>query len=487
MKSKYTLTTICFTFLVSLIFAQTVYSPLNTLPEDLEFLESKYKNTVQTDISQLDASSKDSKEAMVEYYEKRTTRILNNINNQHYIFNEEINDYFNEILKEIVSKNEKLQGQEIKLMVSRYPWPNATCLGEGTIVFNIGLIRRLENEAQVAFIICHELAHYYLDHVNNNIHSHCEHIHSKAFQKEISKIKRNEYNQYEKASELLKGLVYDDRRHSRTHEGEADSMGYVLMKNTKYDVTQALSALQILDEIDGEKYTSPLEIDQKFSFENYPFRERWLEKEGGMLYQKTADAQDDDTAWEKDSLKTHPDCQKRIKALGSLMGMEDFEGKKDVAFEKFVLLSDFEIIQSEYDFGSWGRCLFHALQLEKEYPEDLYLKKMIGQCMVRICKAQYNHEIAKYVGKPNPRNDEEYNIVLNFLQNLRARELSLISYHYFQGIATEENLKDEGFLFHALLAAKYAKKEEELADYKSRYISNFHKKGIYAKEFENLD
>jgi len=37
------------------------------------------------------------------------------------------------------------------------------------MVFNIGLFRRLENDDQIAFILCHELAHFTEDHVNESV------------------------------------------------------------------------------------------------------------------------------------------------------------------------------------------------------------------------------------------------------------------------------------------------------------------------------
>ena len=77
--------------------------------------------------------------------------------------------YLQLIVDEIVKANQSLQGKTFKCYFSRSGVPNATYIGEGIILFHMGLFQRLENESQAAFVIGHELAHFLLQHSENGI------------------------------------------------------------------------------------------------------------------------------------------------------------------------------------------------------------------------------------------------------------------------------------------------------------------------------
>ncbi len=466
-------------------FSQNNYQPLNTVSKDESQLLDQYENRLQSFIKNISTSDKDKKTDKENFYNRRNNRLTHYIENGHLIFDEDINLFFQDILDEVVRKNPSLQDLEMRLFVSRYFWPNATCYGEGTLIFNLGLLRRLENEDQVAFIVCHEIAHYYMDHVEHDMHERVEYLHSEELQEQLNRIKKEEYGQYDKASQLLKDYIYDDRRHGRLHEEEADSLGYEFMKHTRYDVSQAVRALEILDEIDHEKYEMDIHIRTLFTFENYTFRDRWLDKEEGMLYQKNLEARNDGE-WNSDSLKTHPDCDERMRLMTGLSGKESIPIKGNETFLEFVKQADYEIVQSSFDFGFYGRSLYYAMQLLQHDSDNEYLIRMIGQNLVYLCHAQKKHEFAKHVEKPHSRNEAQYDLLLNFLQNLRFRELALLGYHYHQEHATPTRLEHEDFLFHALLSSYLAKQESSLESYKDMYQKQFGSDGQYNDIIQTL-
>jgi predicted SprT family Zn-dependent metalloprotease len=88
-------------------------------------------------------------------------------------------------------------------------------MGEGTIFFNIGLFHRLQNESQAAFILCHELAHYYLNHSNDNIHQYVNTIYSDDFQQKLKSIQKLSYEKNKQLDALAKNLLFRNRRHGR--------------------------------------------------------------------------------------------------------------------------------------------------------------------------------------------------------------------------------------------------------------------------------
>jgi len=61
------------------------------------------------------------------------------------------------------------------------------------------------------------------------------------------------------------GLSLDGTYHRRKHERQADSLGYELLRRTRYEAPQAYRALQLLDQIDELTSKEPLELARYFS------------------------------------------------------------------------------------------------------------------------------------------------------------------------------------------------------------------------------
>jgi predicted Zn-dependent protease len=68
-----------------------------------------------------------------------------------------LNPYVQRVFDHIRQANPQLP--PVQLVLSRNPEPNAHAVGNSTVMLNVGLLGRLENESQLAYILCHELAH----------------------------------------------------------------------------------------------------------------------------------------------------------------------------------------------------------------------------------------------------------------------------------------------------------------------------------------
>src|SRR5579864_1218538 len=75
--------------------------------------------------------------------------------------NKLVADYVNRIGQQLVPEDsEKL----FAFRLVAHPVPFANTLSTGTIYVSTGLISMLDNEAQLAYVLAHEMAHVYLDH-----------------------------------------------------------------------------------------------------------------------------------------------------------------------------------------------------------------------------------------------------------------------------------------------------------------------------------
>jgi Zn-dependent protease with chaperone function len=386
-------------------------SLLQKLKEDKQKIDSKYKKKLE------------------KIYDEKYDYIVSNIDSSNFYFDDTINFYFQNILKNIQEANPVLNKPEIKLYVSRATYPNASCLGEGSLIFNIGLLRYLKNESQIAFIICHEFAHYTQNHVMKATTEYLENLYSKETQEKLKEIKYSQFGTYTKAQEFTKAYVFDNRKHGRLHESEADSIAFLYLKNTKYDENEALTALALLDSTDTEKYRDSIQLNTFFDFKEFPFKSSWIAEEKKFVFLK-----DTVSEMEKDSLKTHPDCKKRVENLLKMKTISNESKSKYLQpislFNKIVDYSDFECIENRLKYKNIDGAFYLTLKLIKKYPKNIYLQKTVLTCFDKLIIGLKNHNLNAYIDLPSPFQEGDYKVIVRFLNNIRISEAEKLKETY---------------------------------------------------------
>lgn len=463
--SKFVFMVFVCAFCPSICFAQVGYQPIEHDDSYMDQIIQDMEDRYNKDIAGIDGKLK--RERKNEYY-KRYQLMVDKTQEGHFITDPSVNKYFTGILNNIITANPVLKDRNLRLLISRYDWPNASCHGEGSIVLNLGLINRLENESQVAFIICHELSHDYMNHVNKAIDEYVESVYSKAAQKELKRLRRATYNKYDQAQKMIKNISFDLRRHGREYEVEADSLALVFMKPTKYDTRAAIQALGLLDSIDVSKRSFLIDYKRHFDSEAFQVKNRWFVDESESAFNVSLSKEDQAIA---DSLKTHPDCQERINIL------QDFQhNKSDLSasseFKQYIRLADYEIVASAFQFNHFGKALFYSFLLLEENPDDIYLHTMVVDCLYELYMHQKNHELGKVLDLPDSRYEENYNQFLNFLHNLRLRDLGKLGHFYALKNGTRFQ-DDEDFRVAELFAASVIESPDEWRIRKQAYFKDF--------------
>jgi hypothetical protein len=329
-------------------------------------------------------------------------------------------------------------------------------MGDGNIAVNAGLMIYLDNESELVFVLCHELAHYYLDHSGTAIKKYVETVNSDAFQKELKRLSKEQFRVNEQAEKLEKSLVFDSRRHSRSNEAEADRQAFSFMKRTGYDCNGMKTGLELLDKIDDSLLYQPLKMEQVFNFTDYPFKKKWIQQESSIFSQVS----EDDSPLSKkemDSLKTHPDCIHRISLLMDSL-QSHTGGKKFIVDEKIFnqLKNDFfpEITEECYKEENLSRNLYYSLLLlqgEKNKPLAVY---SVARCLNHIYESQRDHKLGLMLDKENKNFREDYNMLLRILSRLRLDEIAAINYYFCN--QHKQLMKDyTGFEEEMNKAAKY--------------------------------
>ncbi|NMM48542.1 M48 family metallopeptidase [Marinigracilibium pacificum] len=389
--------------------------------------ETILENLSQVHLSQIEKYDKP--KVLKEVYESRFNFIKNCLDKGSFFHEDNLNNYINSIANEIIKANPELKSLPINFYISDFPSPNAFSIGDGNIIINLGLIRKIHSESQLAFVICHEIAHFILDHSNKKVIKNNDYVNSKEYKQDLKKIKNLEFGRNAAAIQLYKSTLIDFMSHSREAELEADSKGLELFLNTNYAPGEAVTCLQFLDSIDSYKYGPHISFKDIFQSEEYPFKDRWLEKEVSMFNTDESI----DKSEETDLYKSHPDSKIRAQELEKVIsGLEPkavfIQSKEELENIKSWL--DIEFINSFIKYNDYGKAFFFTLlQLESE-PYNKELLQLLSKELRLIYEVNLDHTYDDHIERPGHIHENEYNKTLQLLDNIRISELRKLSLYF---------------------------------------------------------
>lgn len=413
------------------IFAQL--KPVYQFWQDDSLLKKKYYEQAMEHQNNLISSlNKENKDDYKEIYKDRFKTVGKLLQSSRIVTAPEAHPYLQSILKKIVDANPVLQPLPVRMVFSRDWWPNAYSMGEGTLVVNAGLMVFLDNEAELVFVLCHELAHFYLDHGNQAIKKYVEWKNSEEFKKEVKRLEKEEFRVNQQIAAFTRKMAFNTRQHSRDKETEADRQAFIFMKRTGYDCHGISSCLRLLDKVDDSLLFKPLNLEQAFNFAGYPFKKKWIQKESVLF----GDLKDDDSPLskkERDSLKTHPDCEKRIAMLKD--SVEQAGSGKDFLVNESVfyqLKKEFiaEMTEQEFRNKDLGRNLYYnlvLLQSGQNIPLAVY---SIARGLNLAYEYQKNHTLGLWFTAETRGLPEDYNLLLRMLSRLTLQDIAELNYHF---------------------------------------------------------
>jgi hypothetical protein len=328
------------------------------------------------------------------------------------LYNDTIGKYVNKVLDRVLENQPDLQ-DKVKVYVIKSSSVNAFATNNGTIFVNIGLLTQLENEAQLAYILCHEIIHYKNKHVINSY-------------VESRKIK--------KGTGVYRGTSLDDRllaksNYSKELESESDRAGLDLYLKTNY----SLEALNGVFDVLQYAY---------LPFDLVEFKKDFLENknlilpEGYFLADSAISPIKGDEDYD-DTKSTHPSTIKRRKdILGRIEGKENAGKKKYLVSEEEFLftrkVARFEVCRLYLLKRQYENALYSAYILLEDDPQNKYLR-------VTVAKALYG--LSKYLNYKNKTEFNEIHVsykkiegnsqqVYYFVEKIPKAELNVLALSY---------------------------------------------------------
>jgi Zn-dependent protease with chaperone function len=414
------------------------------------------------------------KEADKEYarlaYKKELDNLVAKIEDHHIMAESEVTEYLQSLADKVKEAN-GIHNDNIRVFAYRSDVPNAASMGTGVVAMMLGLLPRLETEDQLAFVLCHELAHVVAAHNIRSIYQEATAFN--AAEKQISKASRKQYNRYSSVAGLLENFEKGYKQHSRAFEYEADSIALQMFIKAGFDPQQALRTMDILDTADEDPYP-PLDLRDYFNV---------TAPANASIYSEVAQLHKLNTR--PDSLSTHPNVDLRKAALSRQLSRMNIEPKSVAPKANPVALAaSLELVNGEFLLQNLGTSLYHSIHLSARYPNAYYLTAMVGLNLYEIYTRQKAHTLGTSVAQPDPRFAKSYNDVIVRVHRLRLKELGDATYQFMIS-RPEKAFADEHFLFAlwkvSMLPGSQLDPESVKSDYLNQYPSGIYSKPISIK------
>ncbi len=410
------------------------YTPLKSKGELPEVFTQNIRNVIKEDINAMEKNTSSDKKLKSAFLTASNYEIERIVKSGNALVNDEVSKYINEVADVILRDNAQLR-KDLKIFALKSSVVNAHSYDKGFIFVNIGLIAQLESEAQLAYVLCHEITHYTKRH---QINGYVE------FEK-IDRMNESGSNNEERYVEKC--------QYSKEQESEADMEGFRLFERSPYNLKQAEKVFDVL------QYAH-------LPFELVEFKKSFLETPGFSFPQsyflKEVSAIKDNSN-EDDTKMTHPNTKKRKQAIAELVASRDNSGrvKAVVSQERFEYVRDLarmELCRLYLKDRDYPNALYAAYILHDKYPDNEYLSEVIAKCLYSITlynKGEISYGSDSYLesGFPSYERIESYPQQLyHLISKMPENEWTAVSLNYiyrahkkFEGNKSIATLTDSMF------------------------------------------
>lgn len=356
------------------------------IPDDFLLLSSKkYENERQKN----NASSRKNRKIKDDFYKKSSFHVDELLQSGIVCFGDPVTEYVNKVADYILQDDKELK-DKLRFYTIKSNVTNAFSTDPGMIFITSGLISQLENEAQLAFVLAHEIAHYTEKHVIEN------YVENKRIDEEYKDDEEERIKQYSK--------------YSQSHELDADLIG-------------AKRYIEHLEYSPSELVTSFLVLQfSNLPFDDIPFDKSYFNVDNFYIPPslikdtvKSISTEIDPDDYEN---STHPNINDRRKQIQSQYSSLEDNGEyfKVYSQEEFEVIRDicrFQNINNDLQNRNYELALYQTFMLHQKYPDNKFLDKS-------LCKSLLGYNI--YISQ-----NERYKIQVD-LDDIEGESFTLYSF-----------------------------------------------------------
>lgn len=274
---------------------------------------------------------------------------------------------------------------------------NAFSTDQGIVFITEGMMARLKNEAQLAAILSHELAHFAQRHI------------LKSF---VDNIKTNKQT-FDYDTRIQRMNLFSQQK-----ELEADKLGLTMYYNAGYPKEEVISTFEVLSYANSPFGNALVPTD----YWNNDFCQvptKFFETNCPVILSKASPS--------KEEITSHPSVLIRGAQLMSLMNsFTDWKPKTpDSLNEEFYIIRNiarFETVRNDLFTQHYKAALYDIFLLEREFPNSLYLGRCKAQAWIGLAAFRLN-KIYYDLEKDAPEIDGESYQIYQFIERLTDEQL----------------------------------------------------------------
>lgn len=320
------------------------------------------------------------------------------------IYGDEISNYVSDVADKLLKKKFASLRGKLRFYTIKSNASNALSTDQGIVFVTTGLLSQLTSEAQLAFILAHEIAHYQEKHV----------VESFEYRNQRNRNTIKQLSVYSKEKELI-----------------ADKVGIEIYNAAGYSKSQLLPSFDVLmySYLPFEEVTFPKDYfntDLLFVPESF-FPNKKYEIKAIEDYD--------------DSESSHPNIKKRKSEAVSVIDAYKNWGD-NISFlgeDRFYYtrnLCRFESIRTDILNANYGDALYSIFILEKEFPNSDYLKRMKAQSWLGLAQYKSDGTINETIDR-NSELEGEIASVHYFIKKLNLEATITMSLRQIQDIKND--------------------------------------------------
>lgn len=301
-----------------------------------------------------------------EFYLQNNFSIQDFLVSGQVLYNDTFTRYIEKIADVLLKDNPKLRAK-LRFYTVKSPEVNAFATQEGIVFVNIGLISSAKSEAQIAYVLAHEISHFTEGHVLQGF-------------LETRRIVRGEgYYRYQDYYSRLRSFF----RYSRDSEYEADEKGWEIYSKSPYYKGAVDGVFDMLLYAHVHYDSVPFDPTH-FAEKDYHFPANYtLEKVEPLFVKENRE----------DNFSTHPNAKDRKKRAYEMVGKDSIGGDMYVisksTFDNLQKIARYEMLRYYISNTNFADAYYHALLLEQTYSKGEYIDFMKGMAMYGLAK-HYN-------------------------------------------------------------------------------------------------
>ncbi|MCT4581273.1 MAG: M48 family metallopeptidase [Flavobacteriales bacterium] len=389
------------------------------------------------------------------------------------LYGDALTNYIQKVGDKVVQGRKDLT-KKIEFYVYRSSQINAFCTGLGNIFVSTGLLANIETEAELAFVLSHEVAHYEL-----------KHSLSSYFENDKLLKGKGEYKKQKIEQKIA--LLY---KFAKEDEYEADSVGTAEFLKLGYRGEHVPNVLEML-------YYAYLPFDEKYIDEEFlnigdiQIPAEYLLKNADSIPAMIE---------RNDSYYTHPNILKRLNRVEAIQLEYEQSNTVDFFFseETFYAVrkkARYELVRQYLIEARYSKALYSSLTLLEDDPNNRFLELSISKALYGLCKYKNANEL-HYVAEAYTRIQGESQKIHYLIKHLTKKQFNVVVVSFLEKMALkypEETILEQYIedLIRELvvvnkITTKDLKKESTTADNFHLYaLRDLYEKNGYEAKFND--